>query len=221
MQILNVPSGKPLSWYLDYELEVLQHINDYPDGAFFTWIVAPSVIYGRHQIKEQEVNIPYCEQNGIAVFQRKSGGGCVYADEGNIMLSHITPSTHAEQVFQQFLNTLASALQSMGLNAVTTAHNDILVDGYKVSGNACYTQQQGTIVHGTLLYDVDLNRMQHAITPSAEKLEKHGIQSVRQRVCNIKPLIQTSVRQLTDQISDFRFQISELFCQSLTNYSSL
>ncbi len=209
MQILNVPSDKPLSWYLDYESEVLQHIADYPDGVFFTWVVKPSVIFGRHQIMEQEVNLPYCKQHDIAVFRRKSGGGCVYADEGNLMLSYIVPSPHTTQVFQQYLETLASALQSLGLNAVTTAHNDVLVDGHKVSGNACYTLQQGTIVHGTLLYDVDFDRMQHAITPSVEKLEKHGVQSVRQRVCNIKPLLQKKDGKL--QMEDIRNRISDFF----------
>ena len=116
--------------------------------------------------------------------QRKSGGGCVYADEGNLMISFVSPSTHSEQVFAEYLAMIAQALQAKGLPAVTTAHNDILVDGRKVSGCACFTSPTGTIVHGTMLYDVNLEAMLQAITPSTDKLAKHGVASVRQRVAD-------------------------------------
>jgi len=71
---------------------------------------------------------------------------------------------------------------------VTTEHNDILVDGRKVSGTACYTTPTGTIVHGTLLFDVNLDALTKAITPASDKLAKHGVASVRQRVVNIKEI---------------------------------
>lgn len=113
----------------------------------------------------------------------------MYADEGNLMLSLISPDTRSEAVFDRYMATLARVLQSLGLPAVTTAHNDILVDGRKVSGNACYALKNATIVHGTLLYDVNLDALEHAITPSEAKLQKHAVQSVRQRVMNIRPLL--------------------------------
>ena len=148
----------------------------------------PTVIYGKHQSAAAEVNEAFCRENGVAVVQRKSGGGCVYADEGNLMISVVTPSTHSEQVFSDFLTEVAKVLQSKGLPAVTTAHNDILIDGRKVSGWACYTAPTGTIVHGTMLYEVNITRMIEAITPTADKLAKHGVASVRQRVVNLREL---------------------------------
>lgn len=156
------------------------------EATLFTWIVSPTVIYGRHQCAEVEVNEAYCREHGIAVVQRQSGGGCVYADEGNLMISFVTPSTHSEQVFKDFLALIAKALQTKGLPAVTTEHNDILVDGRKVSGWACYTCPTGTIVHGTMLFDVNLEALTQAITPTRDKLCKHGVASVRQRVANLK-----------------------------------
>lgn len=171
--------------YLAIEQEIVKSVQE---PTLFTWIVSPTVIYGRHQSAEVEVNEAYCREHGIAVVQRKSGGGCVYADEGNLMISFISPSTHSEQVFAQFLAMVAQALQAKGLPAVTTAHNDILVDGRKVSGCACFTAPTGTIVHGTLLYDVNLEAMLAAITPTTAKLAKHGVASVRQRVANLREL---------------------------------
>jgi lipoic acid synthetase/lipoate-protein ligase A len=124
----------------------------------------------------------------------------VYADEGNLMISYIEPSAFSrrfsESPFTRFLNSVAQILQAYGVPAVTTAHNDILVGDRKVSGWACYTAPTGTIVHGTMLYDVDLEAMRHAITPTEQKLQKHGVASVRQRVQNL--------RSLTDAFPDIQ-----------------
>ena len=186
MKHVVLPTGQPLQWYLDQEIRLAQDVQE---ELFFCWVVEPTVIYGRHQDMQAEVNIDYCRARDIKVVQRQSGGGCVYADRGNLMLSFISPDTHSEAVFERFLAQVAEVLRSLGLNTVTTAHNDILVDGRKVSGNACYALPNATIVHGTLLYDVNLDALEQAITPSAAKLQKHAVQSVRQRVMNIRPLL--------------------------------
>ncbi len=185
MRFIDVPKNKRLVWYLALEEYAAKHLARPDEGVFFTWVVDPTVIIGRHQVMAQEVNLPFCEANDINVFRRKSGGGCVYADRGNLMMSYIVKSEHPEQVFQQYLCDVANVLQGLGLPAVRTEHNDILVEGYKVSGNACYAAES-VIVHGTLLYDVDFNMLQQAITPSVEKMAKHGVQSVRQRVMNMQ-----------------------------------
>ena len=177
--------------YLAKEQEL---VKDVKELTLFTWIVSPTVIYGRHQSADVEVNEAYCAEHGIAVVQRKSGGGCVYADQGNLMISYISPSTHNEQVFAEFMSTLRQLLASKGIPAVTTEHNDVLVEGRKVSGSACYTTPTGTIVHATLLFDVNMETLQQAITPTSEKLAKHGVASVRQRVANLK--------ELTDAFAD-------------------
>ena len=185
MLYIPAPEGKRLVWYLSMEEYLAQHATE---DVFFSWVVAPTVIFGRHQVMEAEVNMPYCQAHGVQMYRRKSGGGCVYSDAGNLMLSYITPNTHSEQVFQWYLDTVADALKAMGFPAAKTEHNDVLIGDKKVSGNACYALPTGTIVHGTMLYNVDFAALQEAITPSHEKLAKHGVQSVRQRVVNLKEL---------------------------------
>ena len=186
MTIIRPIEGLHLEQYLDLEYEMVQHVSE---PTLFTWIVPPTVIYGRHQVREQEVNEAFCASRGVRVVQRKSGGGCVYADKGNLMISFISPSTHNQEVFDLFLAMLASTLNELGYAAVTTAHNDVLVADRKVAGTACYTVPTGTVVHACMLYDVDLEALQNAITPSAEKLQKHAVQSVRQRVRNLRDII--------------------------------
>ena len=202
MKIEHFPNGLSLPEYLQIEQELVKKIKE---PILFTWIVAPTVIYGRHQVREQEVNETYCAAHHIQIVQRKSGGGCVYADEGNLMISFISPSIHSEQVFECFLQFLRDALLAKNIQAVTTDHNDVLVDGHKVSGTACYTTPTGTIVHGTLLYDVNLEAMVQAITPSRDKLNKHGVASVRQRVINLRELTNTfeDIHALRAYIEDY------------------
>ena len=174
-----------LEEYLHEESDLVKTVKE---PIIFTWIVAPTVIYGRHQVREQEVNDAYCAEHGIRVVQRQSGGGCVYADEGNVMVSYISPSTHSKEVFDEFLHLLSETFRKIGYEAVTTQHNDIMVNGRKVSGTACYTTPTGTVVHASILYDVNLDALQQAITPTAEKLAKHAVQSVRQRVINLREI---------------------------------
>ena len=185
MTIIRPIEGLHLEQYLDLEYEMVQSVSE---PTLFTWIVPPTVIYGRHQVREQEVNEAFCASRGVHVVQRKSGGGCVYADKGNLMISFISPSTHNQEVFDLFLAMLATALNELGYAAVTTVHNDVLVADRKVAGTACYTVPTGTVVHACMLYDVDLEALEKAITPSVEKLQKHAVQSVRQRVRNLRDI---------------------------------
>lgn len=202
MLVTHYPEGLSLADYLQIEQDL---VNDIQKPTLFTWIVKPTVIYGRHQSAEVEVNETYCAAHDIAVVQRKSGGGCVYADEGNLMISFITPDTHSEQVFKLFITHVAEALQAKGLPAVTTEHNDILVGNRKISGWACYTTPTGTIVHGTMLYNVNFEALQQAITPTKEKLSKHGVASVRQRVANLRDLTDAfeNIKQLREYIENY------------------
>ncbi|MFA7076240.1 MAG: hypothetical protein WC152_06175, partial [Candidatus Izemoplasmatales bacterium] len=76
---------KRLSFYLATE-EYLA--RKFPDGEyFFMWQVKPTVIFGRNQLIDNEVNLKYVRDNNIEFYRRKSGGGCVYADFSNIMFS--------------------------------------------------------------------------------------------------------------------------------------
>ena len=184
-EIVKYPEGLALTDYLAKEQELVQYVQE---PMLFTWIVPPTVIYGRHQDRRQEVNEIYCAEHGIEVVQRQSGGGCVYADAGNLMVSLVSPSTRAQEVFDWFLKILSGALQQLGYLAVTTSHNDVMVSDRKVAGTACYTTPTGTVVHASMLYDVNLEALEQAITPSAAKLQKHAVASVRQRVINLRQI---------------------------------
>lgn len=183
-------SARRLSFYLAMEEYAARHIEG---DSFFMWQVGPTVIFGRNQSLEQEVDVDYCRRHHIQMYRRKSGGGCVYADCDNLMLSMITAGEHVGLAFNRFVNMVLLVLRKMGVEAVGTAHNDVLIGGRKVCGTACYHLPGKSIVHSTLLYDTNMEHMLHAITPSAEKLHAKGIQSVHQRITLLKDHVTLSL----------------------------
>ena len=184
-------SSRRLVFFLSMEEYAADHIREIaPEGAFFIWQVDPTVIFGRNQDMQAEVDVEFCKSRSIAMYRRKSGGGCVFADRGNIMISYIKPCTDVSVLFSEFLDRLSAFLRHLGIPAEVSGRNDVLVDGRKVSGNAFSLRPSGTgIVHGTFLYNLDFGTMSKAITPSRAKLESKGVKSVSQRVMNLKPLL--------------------------------
>lgn len=192
---LNEEKTRRLSFYLAMEEFTARYIYKDVD-CFFMWQVAPTVICGRNQVVENEVNLDYCRQHGIQVYRRKSGGGCVYADYGNVMLSYITHEENLTEAFARYLTLFTEALNSMGIPAQRNDHNDVMLFGQKISGNAIWHLPGKTIAHGTLLYDTQMENMTQAITPTQQKLNKNGVQSVRQRITLLKDITPLSLEEI-------------------------
>ena len=196
---------RQLSFYLAMEEYVAREID--VRDAFFIWQVEPSVIFGRNQLIENEVNIGYCKRNGVRMFRRKSGGGCVYADKSNMMLSFITSSDYVCLTYNRYIMMVVEALRKIGIDAKANGRNDIMIDGRKVSGNAFYHIPGRSIVHGTMLYDTDMRNMTACITPDDEKLLSKGVKSVRQHIALLKDYT-------TMSLSEIRKSIIESICDS-------
>lgn len=182
-----------LSFYLAAEEFIARYTNI--EDAFFMWQTHPTVIFGRNQVVENEVNLDYCHQNGIEFYRRKSGGGCVYSDEHNIMFSHIATGENVTFTFSTYIESIASMLRKLGVEAEASKRNDILIGNQKVSGNAFYHIPHRNIVHGTMLYDTNLAHMVGSITPNNEKLVSKGVESVRQRICLLKDYINLNIEE--------------------------
>ena len=206
MKYIALPDNKVrrLSFYLAMEEYVARHIDEY--DAFFMWQVEPSVIFGRNQLIENEVNLDFCRLHGIKTYRRKSGGGCVYADMSNIMFSYITKDEAVGFTFNRYINMVVLVLQQLGVNASTSGRNDVMIGNRKVSGNAFYHIPGRSIVHGTMLYDTNMQNMVGSITPTGEKLLSKGISSVRQRIALLKDYIPQS-------LEEFKTFVRQRLCQ--------
>ena len=176
MRFLKNPSTDP--WYNmsfdEYCLE--QYPSD--DSFFYLWRNRPSVIIGLNQNAYSEVNLGYLQAHDIRLARRVTGGGAVYHDLQNLNYTVIGRDASLEPV--------VAALRALGVPAELTGRNDIFVEGRKVSGYARRLWRDRQIIHGTLMYDVDLDTLAQVLDVPGSKLAVKGIASVKSRVANLK-----------------------------------
>ncbi len=159
---------------------------DVDEPVFYVWQNEPSVIIGLNQNAYGEVNIPYLNSHGIHLVRRVTGGGAVYHDLENINYTIVGRSQSLETDYPGYMNYMVDALRQLGVPAELSGRNDILVEGRKVSGYAKRVWHDRLMVHGTLMYDVNLQELTNALAVPGSKLESAGIASVRSRVANLK-----------------------------------
>jgi len=195
-------------------------LNSLPvdEPVFYLWQNRPSVIMGFNQEVNTEVNLKYLRQNDIALVRRVTGGGAVYHDLGNLNYTIVGRSEDLERDYPEYAGLMMKALQELGVPATLSGRNDILVDGKKVSGFAKRVCKNRLMVHGTLMFDVNLEVLTQALCPPATKLQSKGIASVRSRVtnlcehlphlANIQAFSQALERILSCQYTDEEYRLS-------------
>lgn len=187
-----------LPFYFAVEEYVARHYTD--DDYFIGWRVNPTVMLGRNQLIDNEVNTDYCKEHKIDIFRRKSGGGCIYADKGCIQFSYISRAVNANEAFAAYMQRMADLLKGLKIDAQLSGRNDILINGTKVSGCAFYQLSNRSVLHNSLLFDTQLDHLSNALTPAKEKLQSKGVASVRQRVTNVATYTQLDILAFMDYV---------------------
>lgn len=175
-----------------FDQAVLEHGPD--ELVFYLWRNSPAVIIGRNQNAYAEVNLPFLEANGIALVRRITGGGAVYHDLGNLNYSIVGPT---RCFADERPGVIADALRSMGVPAELGGRNDIFVDGRKCSGYARRLWKDRTMIHGTLMFNVDLEQLVQALSVPGGKMSAAGVESVRSRVANLQDYLDMPMEQFT------------------------
>ena len=134
-----------------------------PDTLHFYSRAQPTVSLGRFQKVTETVDMQVCKARGVAIVRRRSGGGSIYTDSGQLMFALIT-SQHTlgnipHNSFETVCGALASALSRIGVDARYRPVNDIEIGGRKVSGSAQLRRRGSVLHHGTIIVDTDLDTM--------------------------------------------------------------
>ena len=156
------------------------------EPVFYLWQNRPSVIIGLNQSAYAEVNLPYLQEKGIILARRVTGGGAVYHDLQNLNYTITGRIRDLETDYPAYVETMAHALRALGVPAEVSGRNDILVEGRKCSGYAKRVSKDRLMIHGTLMYDVDIDTLTKALATPGSKLSAAGISSVRSRVANLR-----------------------------------
>lgn len=177
-------------WNLAAEEYILSHF-DCP--VFRLWRNSDAIIVGRYQNAFAEIDRSFVEKNSIPVVRRMTGGGAVFHDLGNINYSFFNFSEEAS-CGGVFTDIIKASLEELGLNVTSSGRNDLILDGFKISGTAVCRQGGRVLQHGTLLFDAQMGKLSEALKPRPEKFDGKGVRSVRSRVANIKDFL---IRQMT------------------------
>lgn len=173
---------------LAFEEYVLTHRTE--GDSLLLWQNDNTVVIGRNQNAEAEINRAFVETHGVRVARRTTGGGAVYHDLGNLNYSFITDAGDAGQLaMARFTRPVVAALRGLGLRAEASGRNDILVEGRKVSGTAQRLLGGRILHHGTLLFDADPDMVAGALNVDPAKFQSKSAKSVRSRIGNIRPFL--------------------------------
>ncbi len=185
--VLNPSTDPPYNLALEeYALRNLDPGRDY----LILWQNRPAVIVGRFQNTAEEVNQPYVDRHAVSVVRRLSGGGAVYHDLGNLNFTFIVKREPGGfNDFDRFTLPVLETLRSFGVPAERSSRNDLTIEGRKFSGNAQYVSGGRLLHHGTILFDSDLDAVADVLRVQPDKIESHGVKSVRSRVTNVRPYL--------------------------------
>ena len=165
-------------------------LKNYQEDIFMIWQSEKAVVVGKHQNLLGEINYKFVRENNIKLARRISGGGTVFHDAGNVNFSYIkNVKSPAEISFKQFTEPVVEALAKLGINAIHSGRNDLLIEGLKISGNAEHVFKNRVLHHGTLLFNSDLKNLGLAIKVIPGKYESKAVQSNRSPVTNISQFL--------------------------------
>lgn len=173
------------------------------DDVFMVWQNEPSVILGKHQDKDMEVNVDYAEKHRIGVYKRSSGGGAVYHDLGNVNLTFIETSRHPQ--FDKYVAWMRQFLGGLGVDVQADERRGLYLNGLKVSGSAQYMYKDRVMFHATLLFSSDLDRIKALLldkeAPASDSY-KPWVRSVKSPVTNLASYIKQKL-----DIEDIKHQL--------------
>lgn len=164
----------------------LMDITKPGECLLYLWQNKNTVVIGKNQNPWLECRTSLLEEEGGSLARRLSGGGAVFHDLGNLNFTFIMCKEDYD--LDKQVSVIQTACALAGIAAEKSGRNDLLADGRKFSGNAFYQNRTHAYHHGTLMVDVDKDKLGRYLSPPKAKLEAKGVTSVRSRVVNLKEL---------------------------------
>ncbi len=169
-----------------------------PTVRFYGW-VPPAISIGYFQSLTDEIDLDVCKKLGVNYVRRITGGGAVFHDK-ELTYSIVIPESHPEipknimESYGRICGAVMKGLGKLGIESTYAPINDIIAGGKKISGNAQTRKMKTVLQHGTVLMDVDVDKMFSVLKVPNEKIKDKLIADVKQRVTSIKHILGKDLR---------------------------
>ncbi|XP_038674115.1 lipoyltransferase 1, mitochondrial isoform X2 [Scyliorhinus canicula] len=163
-----------------------EYVQTWGGQALLLWRNGPAVVIGRHQNPWRECNLKLMRERGVQLSRRRSGGGTVYHDLGNINLTFFTSRQGYDR--RGNLELLISALKGIRphLDVMATDRHDLLLNrAFKISGTASKIGRTSAYHHCTLLCNSDRSTLSSVLQSPHQGLKTNATPSTPARVKNL------------------------------------
>jgi len=181
---------------------------------FYRWLPS-AVSIGKFQDIEKEVHVINCRKCGVDVVRRITGGGTVYHDaDREITYSVIIDKRDlgTEDITAVYSKIYKGLVEALGILGITSDFNEggarrcpnLTVKGKKISGSAQSHKQCVVLQHGTLLKDVDLERMFSFLRPATGRTCMDMVNAAKDRITSLKQELghDVSIHDVTAALAD-------------------
>ena len=201
MRHLQIVISEQYNPYLNLAVETyLTENQEEGTVTMYLWKNERTVVIGLNQNPFAECDVKRLNDEGGRLMRRRTGGGAVYHDLGNLNFSFIADKKDYDVRKQQCV--IQEALGCFGLEATISGRNDLLCQDRKFSGNAFFNGTHNNLHHGTILIKTDGEMMQRYLTVNKAKLQKHGVKSVASRVVNLSELADITAENIVQPLID-------------------
>jgi len=182
--VKNVYISKGLNPYKNLAIEeYLMSICKKNEVIMYLWKNEKTIVIGKHQNPYKECDLPLMKCDDVFLVRRKSGGGAVFHDIGNLNFTFIAHTNNYS--VDKHLQVILEALKDWNIVGKQSGRNDLTIEDKKFSGNAFIHHKNISCHHGTILVSAQLDKLGKYLTPSKVKIQSKGVDSVRARVTNL------------------------------------
>lgn len=172
------------------------------------YVNSPCVVIGKNQNPWNEVNLPLLNSLRVPLVRRRSGGGTVVHDTGNVNYSFMTTKDKFDRY--TFANLVALAVNKIAdpeKHITVTERGDIVTerDNFKVSGSAYKLSKGKSYHHGTMLLNLNLEvlrQLLHRDEAKVGQVQSPAIASVRSPVTNLNIENEAFIESVVDEFKE-------------------
>ncbi len=153
----------------------------------------PCALIGRFQQLEDEVQVEYCQAQGIPFNRRPSGGGSIIMGPDQLGIALAVPGgsafakSRSADMLAHCARGLVKALAGLGIDAQVHGKNDLAAAGRKIAGLGLYRTQHGNVLfHASLLLDIDIPFMLHVLRVDLPQSAESHCELVGRRISTVR-----------------------------------